>query len=185
MNPNVIIADLRNEIPSISDRVGGAEDINLAESTGKLTPPCLYITKGPDETILESSPQMDTVEFSIEETIYVIIEVKNTSDILSNNAQNQVDAFRDAVLSVINNRYSEDSVAYPLYYNGGDVSQLTGNARYFWEMEFKRQRCQIDYDRESGSDNITPLLKIIYDINLAEASEDSHPNAEGILNLEQ
>lgn len=141
--------------------------------------------KGPDEIALRNIPTNSYIELDIEETIFVTIELLNTTDLLGNNAQNQVDAFRNAVLSVVNNRYGDDNETYPLYYNGGDFSQLTNNARYFWQMEFKRMRCQIDYDREAGDPNITPLLRIINDINLENADPDTHPNAKSVVNLPQ
>lgn len=174
MKASDIIKALRDAIPEISDRVGGAQDFDTINDTGKLQMPALYVIQEDDD--IEISGLTGTlIGTDVYENFSIVLELDNTGDLLGYNAQEWVPVFRNALMSVLNNRWFDSDGKNLYFFNSaqGDSNQ----ARYRWVYTFRREIIQKNYDPTTSPD-CADLLKFFIDYNLADADPSTYPNEQ-------
>lgn len=171
---------MRENIPTLADRIAGAAEFFSVEDKARLRIPALYVMLGDDTTSSLSDAHLLEIW---DQKIVIIAVMDNKTDRRGQYAQDQVHVIRNLLNKAILN-YVHDPDAHSIQYLGSRFVKMDG-ARYFHQFEYV-MKCLLDPDDgyELALDNFD---KWYADWNLPESDPLDHPDAqdqlEGLYNL--
>ena len=145
MNIDLVIGQIRANMPVFGQRVAGAADFARAveDQTWMDAPACYVIPLDEDA---DENPPGQGLEQHVAERIGVIVEFDNTADRRGQAASEQFEAMRTAVWAcLLNWRIDPLAGAQGFIYGGGQLLSFD-RARLFYQWEFVLHRLLTDAD---------------------------------------